>query len=201
LSVSGIERTKCQDETYRYAFVPPSTVKFAPVMWEASGPATKATNAATSSTCPYRLNAVLAIWGVAQSPAAGFKSVSSDRAECVQRDPSISDFSRQTLGEHLDGTFRRRLGNQPRRHHAFSDAGAYIDYPTAVLDMLEGLKSSDERAAQVDIDGAIQLLKRCVLEWLGNGLARIVDEHIKPPEPRDCFSIAAATAFASAASA
>jgi DNA-binding MarR family transcriptional regulator len=34
------------------AFVPPSTVKLAPVMYEDSGPATNATNAATSSTCP-----------------------------------------------------------------------------------------------------------------------------------------------------
>src|SRR5258705_4773920 len=31
------------------AFVPPSTVRFAPVMYDASGPATNATNAATSS--------------------------------------------------------------------------------------------------------------------------------------------------------
>ena len=35
-----------------YAFVPPSTVKFAPVMYEASGLATNATKAATSSTEP-----------------------------------------------------------------------------------------------------------------------------------------------------
>jgi hypothetical protein len=34
------------------AFVPPSTVRFAPVMYEDSGLATNATNAATSSTCP-----------------------------------------------------------------------------------------------------------------------------------------------------
>jgi hypothetical protein len=34
------------------AFVPPSTVRLAPVMYEDSGPATKATNAATSSTLP-----------------------------------------------------------------------------------------------------------------------------------------------------
>ena len=34
------------------AFIPPSTVRFAPVMYEDSGPATNATNAATSSTCP-----------------------------------------------------------------------------------------------------------------------------------------------------
>ena len=30
------------------AFIPPSTVRFAPVMYEDSGPATNATNAATS---------------------------------------------------------------------------------------------------------------------------------------------------------
>jgi hypothetical protein len=34
------------------AFVPPSTVRFVPVMYEDSGLATNATNAATSSTCP-----------------------------------------------------------------------------------------------------------------------------------------------------
>ena len=34
------------------AFIPPSTVRFAPVMYEDSGPATNATSAATSSTCP-----------------------------------------------------------------------------------------------------------------------------------------------------
>ena len=42
------------------ALVPPSTVRFAPVMYEDSGPATNDTNAATSSTCPYRSSAVTA---------------------------------------------------------------------------------------------------------------------------------------------
>src|SRR5580658_94074 len=60
----------------RQALVPPSTVRFAPVMYEASGLATNATSAATSSTLPNRPSAVLAFCGVAQSPAAGFKSVS-----------------------------------------------------------------------------------------------------------------------------
>src|SRR3984893_1064078 len=58
------------------AFIPPSTVRFAPVMYEDSGPATNATIAAISSTCPYRLSAVAAFCGTAQSPAAGFNSVS-----------------------------------------------------------------------------------------------------------------------------
>jgi len=37
--------------------IPPSTVRFAPVMYEDSGPATKDTNAATSSTRPNRSSA------------------------------------------------------------------------------------------------------------------------------------------------
>jgi hypothetical protein len=36
----------------RQAFVPPSTVRFAPVIYDASGPATNATSAAISSTLP-----------------------------------------------------------------------------------------------------------------------------------------------------
>src|SRR6202051_2472020 len=64
------------DSTCGQAFIPPSTVRFAPVMYEDSGPATNATIAAISSTCPYRLSAVAAFCGTDQSPAAGFKSVS-----------------------------------------------------------------------------------------------------------------------------
>src|SRR5947209_3847066 len=52
------------------AFIPPSTVRFAPVMYEDSGPATNATSAATSSTCPKRSSAVAAFCGTAQSHAA-----------------------------------------------------------------------------------------------------------------------------------
>src|SRR5258707_15645684 len=58
------------------AFIPPSTVRLAPVMYEDSGPATNATIAAISSTCPYRSSAVAAFCGAAQSPEAGFKSLS-----------------------------------------------------------------------------------------------------------------------------
>src|SRR4029077_8011269 len=58
------------------AFIPPSIVRFAPVMYEDSGPATNATSAATSSTCPKRSSAVAAFCGPAHSLAAGFNSVS-----------------------------------------------------------------------------------------------------------------------------
>src|ERR1700720_1445687 len=58
------------------AFIPPSTVRFAPVMYEDSGPATKATIAATSSTRPKRSSAVAAFCGTAHSLVAGFNSVS-----------------------------------------------------------------------------------------------------------------------------
>src|SRR6266478_9905668 len=64
------------DQTCGQAFIPPSTVRFAPVMYEDSGPAMNATIAAISSTWPYRLSAVAAFCGSAQSPAAGFNSVS-----------------------------------------------------------------------------------------------------------------------------
>jgi hypothetical protein len=48
VSFKSICRTCAQAQ----AFIPPSTVRFAPVMYEASGPATNATIAAISSTRP-----------------------------------------------------------------------------------------------------------------------------------------------------
>src|SRR5690348_8245231 len=56
------------------AFIPPSTVRFAPVMYDDSGPATKETIAAISSTCPKRPSAVAAFCGTAHSLVAGFNS-------------------------------------------------------------------------------------------------------------------------------
>src|SRR2546426_8803590 len=53
-----------------------TTVRFAPVMYEDSGPATNATSAATSSTCPKRSSAVAAFCGTAHSVVAGFNSPS-----------------------------------------------------------------------------------------------------------------------------
>jgi hypothetical protein len=48
----GMERGHSHTPGHHQAFVPPSTVRFAPVMYEDSGPATNATNAETTSTCP-----------------------------------------------------------------------------------------------------------------------------------------------------
>src|SRR5256885_2405202 len=56
------------------ALIPPSTVRLAPVMYEDSGPATNATSAATSSTCPKRSSAVAAFCGTAHSVVAVFFS-------------------------------------------------------------------------------------------------------------------------------
>src|SRR5438876_2055852 len=58
------------------AFIPPSTVRFAPVIYEDSGPATNATMAAISSTRPKRSSVAAAFCGTAHSLAAGFNSVS-----------------------------------------------------------------------------------------------------------------------------
>ena len=60
----------------RQALMPPSTVRFAPLMYDDSGPATNATSAATSSACPYRSSGTAAFWPAAHSPEAGFRSVS-----------------------------------------------------------------------------------------------------------------------------
>src|SRR5258708_497080 len=51
--------------------MPPSTVRFAPLMNDDSGPATNATSAATSSACPYRPRGTAACWPAAHSPEAG----------------------------------------------------------------------------------------------------------------------------------
>src|ERR1700755_1155705 len=64
------------DGTSGQALVPPSTVRFAPLTYDDSGPATNATSAATSSVRPYRSSGTAAFWPTAHSPAAGFRSVS-----------------------------------------------------------------------------------------------------------------------------
>src|SRR5882762_616262 len=51
------------DQTCGQAFIPPSTVRFDPVMYEDSGPAMNATAAAISSTRPWRSSAVAAFSG------------------------------------------------------------------------------------------------------------------------------------------
>src|SRR5277367_1275162 len=56
-------RENCGVDACGQALVPPSTVRFAPVMYDDSGLATNATNAATSSTVPKRPSAVTAFWG------------------------------------------------------------------------------------------------------------------------------------------
>src|SRR5712691_11816896 len=48
--------------TCAQALTPPSTVRFAPLMYDDSGPATNATSAATSSTRPYRSSGTTAFW-------------------------------------------------------------------------------------------------------------------------------------------
>ena len=64
------------DATGVQALMPPSTVRFAPLMYDDSGPATNATNAATSSACPNRSSGTAAFWTAAHSLEAGFRSVS-----------------------------------------------------------------------------------------------------------------------------
>src|SRR5204863_6296842 len=80
------------------AFIPPSTVRFAPVMYEDSGPATNATNAATSSTRPKRSSAVAAFCGTRPLARGGIQlRVDRTRPEVVYRNARARAFSCECL--------------------------------------------------------------------------------------------------------
>lgn len=53
----------------------------------------------------------------------------------------------------------------------------------------------------IDVDHAVQFIERCLLKWLGNRRARIVDQHIDVAERFCACSTADFTACTSAASA
>src|SRR5438477_6574533 len=86
------------------AFIPPSTVRFAPVMYEDSGPATNATSPATSATCPARSSGTTAFRPTAHSPEAG-----SGRCRSTARGSADSAFrsvSGHRIGYERQGCFR-----------------------------------------------------------------------------------------------
>ena len=53
--------------------------------------------------------------------------------------------------------------------------------------MLERRLSCDEGAAQVDLDHAVELLDRRLLEFLWDGRAGVIDEHVELTQYRDCL--------------
>ena len=55
----------------------------------------------------------------------------------------------------------------------------------ALVHMLERALRCDERAAQIEVDHAVELLERRLLEFLRDRSAGIVDEHVEPAQSGD----------------
>src|SRR5580692_9030856 len=125
-------------------------------MYEDSGPATNATSAATSSTRPKRSSAVTAFCGTAQSPAAGFKSVSIGPGwtllTVMPRLPTSLD---KRLSEHLHGSLRGRVGHQSGRNGTLAHGRTDHDDAAAIVHVVQRSLSGGEDAADVDVDDAI----------------------------------------------
>ena len=53
--------------------------------------------------------------------------------------------------------------------------------------MFQSRLGGDEHAAQIDVDDAVHLFQRSLLERLGNGGAGIVNQNVQPAEGGDGF--------------
>src|SRR5438552_18658725 len=161
------------------AFIPPSTVRFAPVMYEDSGPATNATIAAISSTRPKRSSAVAAFCGTAHSLVAGFNSVSiGPGCTLLTVMPRPPKLSRQRLSKYLYGSLRGRVGDKPGHNDMLADGRTNHNDTAAALHVLQRRVGRDEHAADVDVDYAIHLFQRCLLKRFRNGSAGIVYQDV-----------------------
>ena len=107
------------------------------------------------------------------------------RLHVVDRDAPAPDFSGQRLSEHLDGSLRARVGHKPGRSDTLTHGRTDHDDATAALHVLQRRLRRDEYAADVDVDHAIHLFQRGLLERFRNGRAGIVHQHIQSAEGRD----------------
>src|SRR5258708_6239766 len=107
------------------------------------------------------------------------------RLYVVDCDTPTPDLSGQSLSKHLHGSLRGRVGYQPGRLDTFAHGRADRDDATAALHVPERRLRCGQCAPDVDVDHAIHLLARRLLERFRNGRAGIVHQHIKLPEGRD----------------
>src|SRR5258707_10297458 len=107
------------------------------------------------------------------------------RLDVVDCDTPTPDLSGQPLSKHLHGSLRGRVGYQPGRLDTFAHGRADRDDATAALHVPERRLRCGQCAADIDVDHAIHLLARRLLERFRNGRAGIVHQHIKLPEGRD----------------
>src|SRR6266850_2703963 len=107
------------------------------------------------------------------------------RLYVVDRDAPAPDLSGQRLSKYLHGSLRGRVGHKPGHQDTLAHARADHDDATAALHVLQRRLRRDEYAADVDVDHAVHLFQRGLLELLRNGRAGIVHQYIQSAEGRD----------------
>ena len=101
-------------------------------------------------------------------------------------DVVLAAVERGRLGEAGDRVLGGGVGRGVRPRRVRGDRAVVDDAPAArrlVLHQPEGFLRAQERAGQVDVDDALPLLERQVLERdAGRVLAGVVEEHVEPAE-------------------
>src|SRR3984893_18128600 len=110
--------------------------------------------------------------------------VDRSRLDIVDGDAPAPYLSGQSLSEHLDRSLCGRVGHEAGRRATLPSGRADRDDATAALHVLERRLRRDEYAADVDVNQAVQLLQRGLLEPLGNSRAGIVHKDVEPAECR-----------------
>src|SRR6202166_2389359 len=110
--------------------------------------------------------------------------VDRSRLDIVDGDAPAPYLSGQSLREHLDRSLCGRVGHKAGRQCTLAYGRADRDDATAALHVLERRLRRDEYAADVDVNQAVQLLQRGLLEPLGNSRAGIVHKDVEPAECR-----------------
>src|SRR5260370_39485102 len=146
------------DHACGQAFIPPSTVRFDPVMYEDSGPAMNATGGDLVNT-PIAVERGGGLLGHCPIARCGIQiRVDRTRLDVVDRDAPAPDLSSQRLSEHLHGSLRARVGHKPGRRDTLAHGGTDHDYASAALHVLQRRLRRDEHATDVDVNHAIHLL-------------------------------------------
>src|ERR1700721_786300 len=140
-------------------------------MYEESGPATNASIAVERCSGLLRHRPI----------TRGGIQIGVDRTwlDVVDRDASAAHFSGERLSEHLDGSLRGGVGHKPGRSTAPASPRTDVDDSATILHVLQRRLGSREDAANVDVDYAVPLFQRRLLERFRNGCAGIVDKHIE----------------------
>src|SRR6266404_4530792 len=103
----------------------------------------------------------------------------------VDRDVPVRDFSGQRLSKYLYGSLRGRVGHKPGHQDTLTHRRTNHDDATTIIHVLQRRLRRDEYTAEIDVDDAIHLFQRRLLESLRNSRTSIVHKHIKSAEGRD----------------